>query len=422
MAAKSPKKVEEAAPEQTNTLPVPFEEINETKAVELGPLLYTQAGALKPYFEHIKASVNEVPDLTTAKGRDRIASLAASVSRSKGVVEKPCRAYLKYLKAVVKPVEQNIKEFVDDCDDLRDKTREPLTKWEADQEATRQRLQAKVDYFGEEYQSMLENMPGNLHERADFIKAVLEDIKAEPVGDDFEAMIEAGTAAKAEIIGKMTLAYQAALIESDNQRKADALAEQERLAREKQIADEAAAKAKADAEAAAQEQIDAANAAAQKVIDDAAADQRLREQQAQQDAANKQRAESAIQSLKSWNERINSATSAVQAKQHCNDISLIEVSVQLLGNEASRVLDVYDTIFSAAQARFNTLTQAEEQQAQALLDQQEANRKATNENHRRAVNKDIMQHLVVLGASKELARAITVAAMDNKLGAMVINY
>lgn len=422
MAAKSPKKVEEAAPEQTNTLPVPFEEITESKAVELGPLLYTEANSLTPYLEHIKASVNEVPDLTTTKGRDRIASLAASVSRSKTAIEKPGRAYLKHVKAVVKPIEQNLKAFVDACDALRDKTREPLTKWEADQEATRQRLQAKVDYFGEEYQSMLENMPGNLHERADFIKAVLDDIKAEPVGDDFEAMIEAGTAAKAEIIGKMTLAYQAALIESDNQRKADEQAEQAQKAREKQIAEEAAAKAKADAEAAAQEQINAANAAAQKVIDDAAADQRLREQQAQQDAANKQRAESAIQSLKSWNERINSATSAVQAKQHCNDISLIEVSVQLLGNEASRVLDVYDTIFSAAQARFNTLTQAEEQQAQAHLDQQAADRKTANVEHRRAINKAIMQQLMALGASEELGKAIITAAVNGELGAMVINY
>lgn len=421
MAAKSPKKVEETAPDQTNTLPVQFEEINETKAVELGPLLYTEANSLTPYFEYIKASVNEVPDLTTAKGRDRIASLAAGVSRSKAAIEKPGRAYLKHVKAVVKPIEQNLKAFVDDCDALRDKTREPLTNWEKEQEATRQRLQAKVDYFGEEYQSMLENMPGNLHERADFIKAVLDDIKAEPVGDDFEAMIEAGTAAKAEIIGKMTLAYQAALIESDNQRKADEQAEQAQKAREKQIAEEAAAKAKADAEAAAQAQINAANAAAQKVIDDAAADQRLREQQAQQDAANKQRAAQLTKELNLFSTQISEAPNSGAMQQLVDSVSAFNIPNDL-GQEFEQVLSAYDVVYRAAHAKLGAMLREDDANKKALLDQQEANRKATNENHRRAVNKDIMQHLVALGASKELARAITVAAMDNKLGAMVINY
>ncbi|GAB1102144.1 MAG: hypothetical protein WManBPW_08010 [Shewanella algae] len=63
--------------EQT-TLPVPIEEITEAKAVELGPKLYSVAGALDAYFEHIRTeATSEVPDLTTQKGRDRIASLSA---------------------------------------------------------------------------------------------------------------------------------------------------------------------------------------------------------------------------------------------------------------------------------------------------------------------------------------------------------
>ena len=369
-AAKSLKKVEEAAPEQTNTLPVPFEEITEAKAVELGPLLYTEANSLTPYLEHIKASVNEVPDLTTTKGRDRIASLAASVSRSKTAIEKPGRAYLKHVKAVVKPIEQNLKTFVDACDALRDKTREPLTKWEADQEATRQRLQAKVDYFGEEYQSMLENMPGNLHERADFIKSVLDDIKAEPVGDDFESMKEAGEAAKAEIIGKMTLAYQAALIESDNQRKADELAEQAQKAREKQIADDAAAKAKADAEAAAQAQIEQAERDKQAAIQ--------REEQQRQAAIREQEA-------------------AKQREQ--------QAAEQAAANERARI------------QREQEAKEAAERQAK-----EEADRKAANVEHRRAINKAIMQQLMALGTSEELGKAIITAAVNGELGAMVINY
>lgn len=100
---------------------------------EQAPTLYL-AGGLDAYLEQIRQAVNEVPDLTTKKGRDRVASLAAQVSRSKTAIEKPGREYLKRLKEAVRPAEAEIKRFVDACDELRDATRRPLTEWEAEQE------------------------------------------------------------------------------------------------------------------------------------------------------------------------------------------------------------------------------------------------------------------------------------------------
>ncbi|MCY1774258.1 hypothetical protein OW777_13665 [Klebsiella pneumoniae] len=100
---------------------------------EQAPTLY-RAGGLDAYLEQIRQAVNEIPDLTTKKGRDRVASLAAQVSRSKTAIEKPGREYLKRLKEAVRPAEAEIKRFVDACDELRDATRRPLTEWEAEQE------------------------------------------------------------------------------------------------------------------------------------------------------------------------------------------------------------------------------------------------------------------------------------------------
>lgn len=100
---------------------------------EQAPTLY-RAGGLDAYLEQIRQAVNEVPDLSTKKGRDRVASLAAQVSRSKTAIEKPGREYLKRLKEAVRPAEAEIKRFVDACDELRDATRRPLTEWEAEQE------------------------------------------------------------------------------------------------------------------------------------------------------------------------------------------------------------------------------------------------------------------------------------------------
>lgn len=94
-------------------------------------------GGLKPFFEHIKEQVSgEVPDISTAKGRDRIKSLAAQVSKSKVAVEKPGREYLRQVKELPKQIEKELREFVDACDALRDEIRKPVTEFE-EKEAAR---------------------------------------------------------------------------------------------------------------------------------------------------------------------------------------------------------------------------------------------------------------------------------------------
>ncbi|MEQ2017018.1 hypothetical protein ABLB90_10620 [Photorhabdus bodei] len=110
---------------------------------EQAPALYISNG-LDGFLNKIRESVNEVPDLTTKKGRDRIASLAAQVSRSKTAIEKPGREYLKRLKEAVRPAEQEIKRFVDACNELRDEVRKPLTDWEAEQERIKREEDARI--------------------------------------------------------------------------------------------------------------------------------------------------------------------------------------------------------------------------------------------------------------------------------------
>lgn len=113
-------------------------EIKEDQA----PALYVPNG-LDAFLDQIRQAVNEVPDLSTDKGRKRIASLAGLVSRSKTAIEKPGREYLKRLKEAVRPAEAEIKRFVDACDELRDETRRPLTEWEAEQDRIKAEEEAK---------------------------------------------------------------------------------------------------------------------------------------------------------------------------------------------------------------------------------------------------------------------------------------
>jgi septal ring factor EnvC (AmiA/AmiB activator) len=103
-----------------------IEEITEENA----PSVFV-AGGLAPFVDRVRQEIGtEVPDLTSKKGRDRIASLAAKVARSKKAVENPGREYLQRLKAMPKIVEAELREFVRAMDYLRDEVRAPLNEWE----------------------------------------------------------------------------------------------------------------------------------------------------------------------------------------------------------------------------------------------------------------------------------------------------
>jgi hypothetical protein len=85
------------------------------------PAIYEGGDYLTDFIQRVRDEVTtEVPDLTTVKGRKRVASLAAQVSSAKAAVEKPGREYLRVIKAKVRPVEENIREFVRAMDALRD--------------------------------------------------------------------------------------------------------------------------------------------------------------------------------------------------------------------------------------------------------------------------------------------------------------
>lgn len=147
-------------------------EVTDLTVIEIkpdqAPVLYV-AGGLDAYLEQIRQAVNEVPDLSTKKGRDRVASLAAQVSRSKTAIEKPGREYLKRLKEAVRPAEAEIKRFVDACDELRDATRRPLTDWEAEQERIR-----------------VEEAWNSMHEEALVMNKMFDDQRAAQIEADHE--------------------------------------------------------------------------------------------------------------------------------------------------------------------------------------------------------------------------------------------
>lgn len=204
------------------------------------PTLYVTNG-LDKYLNQIRQAVNEVPDVTTAKGRARIASLAASASRSKTAIEKPGREYLRHLKEQPKIIEAELRRFVIECDEIRDETRRPLTEWEAEQERLKQEVEAKKK--AEELAAEIEVA----HEMALLMNDAFDrDAKAKAdeverlrkAHEEFIAQ-QAAEKAKREVEEKAKRDIEAA-----EQRERDAKLAQERA---EQTAKDAAAKAERDA-------------------------------------------------------------------------------------------------------------------------------------------------------------------------------
>lgn len=75
-----------------------------------------------------------VPDVTTAKGRKEIASLAYRVSQTKSYLDGLGKDLVAELKEIPKLIDVNRKTVRDRLDALRDKARQPFTDWEIEQE------------------------------------------------------------------------------------------------------------------------------------------------------------------------------------------------------------------------------------------------------------------------------------------------
>lgn len=217
---------------------------------EQAPTLY-RAGGLDAYLEQIRQAVNEVPDLTTKKGRDRVASLAAQVSRSKTAIEKPGREYLKRLKEAVRPAEAEIKRFVDACDELRDATRKPLTEWEAEQERIKAEeamsaLHVEALAMNEEFDRQLAARIESDHEMALLMNDAFDREQA-----DKAAEAERQRSAHEEEIKRMAAAAAAREVEQRAQREREEAAHREAVLKaqsEQAERDRIAAEQKAEAD------------------------------------------------------------------------------------------------------------------------------------------------------------------------------
>ncbi|EPK8041334.1 hypothetical protein Q7485_25520 [Enterobacter cloacae] len=346
-------------------------------APDLAPSIYVENG-LDKFLEQIRDGVNEVPDLSTAKGRARIASLAAQVSRSKTAVEKPGRDYLKRLKEQPKVVEAELRRFVTECDQLRDEVRRPLTEWEDAEKARTEALQQRlVDLRA--LADVIDTC-GNYLPSAD-IQARIQEAKSVVLDESWqERAAEAGVAKDStiqQLEASLAVAQKREHEAAELERLRKEAEEKARLEREETIRREAAEKAKRDAEAKAKAELEAAA-------------RREAEEKARAELAERQRIEA---EQRAERERVEAEARAEREKA--------------AAVEAERL--------KARQAEEKRLAE------QKRIADEEA-RRAADKEHRRTINRQVIADLVAQGIPTEWAEKCLVSFASGKVSGQTIKY
>lgn len=367
---------------------IAIEEISEANA----PAIYV-AGGLKQFIDMVKAEVEgEVPDLTTRKGRERIASLAAKVSKSKTAVEKPGRDYLRRLKEMPKVVEAELREFVTKMDALRDETRRPLTEWEAAEDARIDRHNDRLNW--------LKTLADDLGELSSLhIKGLIAEAEGMQLGahwEEFEA--EAGAAKD-----KVLTALRAALT------KREAFeAEQAELA---QLRAQAEAREKADREAAIARE---AAEKAQREADERAANERAAAARREQELID----QAAAQEREAENQRLQLKLQAEQAERAAAQAEA-DRQAALRQAEEERQAAERRAEEAAEQARQDERRRADAAAAE-ILRQQEA--READKAHRASINRAALEAFIAEGMPEACARQAVTLIAQRKIPNITISY
>ena len=194
--------------------------------------VFTNNDQLDPLIEAIEKEARSlVPDVTTKKGRDAIASMAHKVARSKTYIDNAGKDLGAELNALPKQIDESRRVVRERLDALKDEVRRPLTEWEAEQERIKS-----------------EESMNALHAEA----------------------LEMNIKFDQELAAKFEADHEMALLMNDafDREQADkaAEAERQRIAHEEEIKRQAEEKAKREAAEQAQREIDAAAAREREAI------------------------------------------------------------------------------------------------------------------------------------------------------------
>ncbi|HDU6182920.1 TPA: hypothetical protein RFX24_001291 [Klebsiella variicola] len=214
--------------------------------------VFTNNDQLDPLIEAIEKEARSlVPDVTTKKGRDAIASMAHKVARSKTYIDNAGKDLVAELKALPKQIDESRRVVRERLDALKDEVRRPLTEWEAEQERIKAEeamnaLHAEALAMNEEFDRLLAARIESDHEMALLMNDAFDREQA-----DKAAEAERQRIAHEEEIKRMAAAAAAREVEQRAQREREEAAHREAVLKaqaEQAERDRIAAEQKAEAD------------------------------------------------------------------------------------------------------------------------------------------------------------------------------
>lgn len=352
--------------------------VNELQVIEQNAIIvaFQKENGIQDLFDRMAEQARSiVPDVTTKKGRDAIASQAYKVSKSKAAVDNHGKDLVAGIKAQAAAIDRDRKAWRDQCDALRDEIRKPLDDWEQAENDRVAKHQAVI--------RAIHSLHGEniLNKESHEIKGYIFDLENTEIDSSFEEFEQEAKIAKLETLEKLRTAltarekYEAEQAELERLRQAEI--ERQQKERDEAIARQAAENARIEAEKKAQAEREQA--------------EKLARESAEREARLKAEHEAAIlREEKLKQQAIEQAKQAETQKQ------------QAIEAERLRI---------------------EAEQAAKLKAQQEAEAaRLANVEHVRAINNQILNKFCEIGLDEGQAKAVITAIAKNQIPHISVKY
>lgn len=339
---------------------------------------------LDPFLAHIRAEIDGfLPDVSTKKGRDAIASIAYKVAKSKTALDNMGKDLVAELKDVPKKIDAERKRMRDLLDAWKDEVRKPLTEWEQAEEARKEKHKDNIQWFSDILTTWSDSV--SLQEAIDQVNLVVVDDSFE----EFEAEAHRAKSAALENLNarlQERLKYEAEQAELESLRKESA--EREQKEREERIAREAAERAQREAE----ERAHAEREAAIKRETDAKAEAERRE------------LELKLQAERAEREKLEAQQREQAAKEQA---------------ERERKQAEENARIAAENARQAEIQRQQQEQESARLEQEQ---RESNKRHCGEVNRNAKNALMLFGLTDTQAMDVVKAIVAGKIPNVSIKY
>ncbi|HDL7917549.1 cell envelope biogenesis protein TolA [Yersinia enterocolitica] len=338
--------------------------------------VFTQPDHIESILQQVEKEVNSfVPDVSTKKGRDAIASLGLKVAKTKTYLDGLGKDLVTEYKEVPKKIDASRKTVRDRLDALKEKVLLPKLEFEAEQE--RLKLEAERIAAEEAYSAMWQE------------------------AHDMDAVITIRIAKNAA--AKKEADHEVALLmnEKFDRDAADAKQEAERKQKEyeERIAKEAREKARREAEELAQQDRISA------ILREAELKEQAKLAEANRIAAEKKAEQDRIDAAnKAEAGRLAAAQKAEREKQ------------EAIAAEQRKAQEEADRIKREAQQKEDARLAEEKRVAD------EAAARAANVEHKRAINQQAVADLVAAGIPEECAVQCVKAIAKGQVSAIAITY